>query len=59
MPVPYPSTGTGVELRLLQHMFSPAEAEVALYLSAAAEPAEVIHRRIRRTGLDVEGVSDP
>lgn len=49
MPVPYPQTESGVELRLLQRMFSPTEAGVALHLSAVAESVEVIFRRMIRT----------
>ena len=46
LPVPYPETGSGVELRLLQALFDEEEARVALALSAVGEPVEVIHRRL-------------
>lgn len=46
MPVPFPATRSGVELRILEQLFTPDEATIALELSAAPEPASVIHRRI-------------
>ena len=46
MPVPFPATESGVELRLLRRLFSPSEAAVALALSAVPEPVERIHRRL-------------
>jgi electron transport complex protein RnfB len=48
MPVPYPATESGVELRILQRLFTPEEARVALCVSAIPEPAKTIHRRMRR-----------
>ncbi|HUP03830.1 MAG TPA: 4Fe-4S binding protein [Bryobacteraceae bacterium] len=48
MPVPYPPTKSGVELRILKQLFTPAEAEIALCLSAIPETLGTIHRRTRR-----------
>ena len=45
LPVGYPATASGVELRILKRLFTPEEAEVALALSAAPETAEAIARR--------------
>ena len=47
MPVGFPATASGVELRILERLFSPEDAEVALELSALPEPLHVIHRRLR------------
>ncbi len=44
-PVPYPATESGVEIRILKHLFTPEEARVALCLSAIPEPLKTIHRR--------------
>ncbi|HKH97854.1 MAG TPA: 4Fe-4S dicluster-binding protein [Candidatus Sulfotelmatobacter sp.] len=49
MPVPYPATDSGVEIRILQRLFTPAEARLALCLSAIPEPLATIHRRTRHT----------
>lgn len=48
MPVPYPGTGSGVEIRILKHLFTPDEARLALHLSAIPESPATIHRRVRR-----------
>jgi electron transport complex protein RnfB len=59
MPVAFPATESGVELRILRHLFTPGEAEVALLLSALPEPLERIHRRAKRMGLsreELEGI---
>jgi hypothetical protein len=47
MPVPYPASESGVEIRILKQLFTPEEARVALCLSALPEPAQTIHRRTR------------
>jgi len=48
MPIPFPATESGVELRILKELFSPADARVALALSMIAERPEAVHRRMRR-----------
>jgi len=61
MPVGYPATESGVELRLLEYLFTPEEAELALHLSALPEPVEKIHSRAKRSGISREelaGVMD-
>jgi Pyruvate/2-oxoacid:ferredoxin oxidoreductase delta subunit len=53
MPVGFPATESGVEIRLLQRLFTPEEAEVALEVSAWPEKAKTIHRRLQgRLTLD-------
>src|SRR5512147_2849070 len=46
LPVRYPETPSGVELRILKRLFTPDEAEVALALSAIPEPVETIAGRL-------------
>jgi electron transport complex protein RnfB len=46
MPVPFPATKSGVELRMLRKLFTPEEAEVALALSAIPERLRRIRRRL-------------
>lgn len=48
MPIPFPSTESGVEIRILNQLFTPEEARIALCLSALPEPVSTIHRRIKR-----------
>src|SRR5664279_4449644 len=47
MPVGFPATESGVEIRILRQLFTPEEAELALEASAIPEPAATIHRRVK------------
>ena len=47
MPVGFPATESGVEIRILMRLFSEEDATVALQVSAIAEPLTTIHRRLR------------
>jgi NAD-dependent dihydropyrimidine dehydrogenase PreA subunit len=44
--VGFPSTKTGVELRILRHIFTPEEAEIASFLSCRFEPLGIIYSRL-------------
>jgi electron transport complex protein RnfB len=46
LPIRYPRTTTGVEIRILRRLFTPAEAEVALALGALPEAVGKIQRRL-------------
>jgi len=48
MPVGYPATESGVELRILEQLFTPEEAEVAVQLSMVGEPIGRIYKRINK-----------
>jgi Na+-translocating ferredoxin:NAD+ oxidoreductase subunit B len=41
----FPATRSGVEMKILRHIFTPAEAAFYLHLSRTLEPAEVIAER--------------
>ena len=56
MPIAYPATDSGVELRLLKHLFTPEEAEMALHLSAVPEPVEKVFSRAKRAGFGLEAL---
>jgi electron transport complex protein RnfB len=47
MPIGFPATESGVEIRILERLFTPEEAEIALDVSAIPEPLPTIHRRLR------------
>jgi ferredoxin len=47
MPVPYPATESGVELRILKQLFPPEDARLALCLAAIPEKLTTIRRRVR------------
>jgi len=44
--VGFPATKTGVEIRILKHIFSPEEAEIASFLSYKCEPLKIIYSRV-------------
>lgn len=48
MPVPFPATESGVELRILSALFTPEQARIALALSMVPETVPAIHRRLKR-----------
>jgi Pyruvate/2-oxoacid:ferredoxin oxidoreductase delta subunit len=59
LPIAFPATESGVELRILKRLFTEEEAEVALGLSAVPEPVETIRRRVGgRAEDDLERVLD-
>ena len=50
LPGGFPPTETGVEIRILKHLFTPEEAALALHAGLIPEQAGVI---ARRAGLPV------
>jgi Na+-translocating ferredoxin:NAD+ oxidoreductase subunit B len=46
MPVPFPATDSGVEIRILERLFTPEAAEAALALSMLPEAAGTIRKRL-------------
>ena len=49
MPVGFPRTLSGVEIRILKRLFTPRQAGIALFMSSRLEPAAVIGRRARES----------
>lgn len=52
----FPSTESGVEIRLLKHLFTPEEAKIACYLKFSwkdLEPLEDIYNRIKLEGYSI------
>jgi electron transport complex protein RnfB len=47
LPPGYPSTDSGVELRILRRLFTPEEAELAQHLTLIPEAARVVARRAK------------
>jgi len=54
LPAGYPSTESGVEIRILQRLFTPEDAELAMHLTLIPEEARVI---AFRAGIPEEKVS--
>src|ERR1017187_5157758 len=57
MPVGFPATESGVEIRILRQLFTPEEAELTLRASAIPEPAGAVHRRMK-AGMTLAEVTD-
>ncbi|MCK4789251.1 MAG: 4Fe-4S binding protein [Desulfobacteraceae bacterium] len=54
LPIGYPATESGVEIRILQHLFNPEEAKIATQLSIIPEPLKRIYKRVKKTGISTE-----
>lgn len=54
MPIAFPESTSGLEIRLLKHLFTPEEAAIALALSAMPEPLKRTNGRLRHTGITIK-----
>ncbi|MFX1585689.1 MAG: 4Fe-4S binding protein [Promethearchaeota archaeon] len=54
MPVGYPETESGVEVRILKHLFTPEQVELALYLKYQPLPLEKVYRKVKKLGINIE-----
>ncbi|MFX1452553.1 MAG: ATP-binding protein [Promethearchaeota archaeon] len=54
LPVDYPETESGVEIRILKHLFTPQEAEIALKLKLIPQEAKVLYRPFKKKGWTLE-----
>jgi Na+-translocating ferredoxin:NAD+ oxidoreductase subunit B len=58
MPNGFPSTESGVELKILKKIFAPAEAEMALKLNPLPETAEAIAGRLGKPVPEMTAILD-
>jgi Na+-translocating ferredoxin:NAD+ oxidoreductase subunit B len=56
LPAGYPSTESGVELRILKRLFTPQEAEVAMTLTMMPEPDDAIAGRTGRDAAELKPI---
>ncbi|MFX1298377.1 MAG: 4Fe-4S binding protein [Promethearchaeota archaeon] len=56
--VGFPATKSGVELRILQHLFTPKEAQIAQFLEFSFETINVIHSRIKNLEISLSGLEN-
>jgi electron transport complex protein RnfB len=54
LPIGFPATESGVEIRLLRQLFTPEEAEIATKLNFSFEPLEVIFERIDKKNMSIK-----
>jgi len=43
----FPATRSGVEIRILKHIFTPQEAEITTYLTFKSEPLETVFNKVK------------
>ncbi|MFX0020803.1 MAG: ATP-binding protein [Candidatus Hermodarchaeota archaeon] len=58
LPVDYPETESGVEIRILKHLFTPQEAEIALNLKIIPQEPRAMFRPFKKKGWTLEQFSD-
>ena len=51
LPIGFPSTDSGVEIRVLRHLFTPIEAEIAVRLTSLPAGIKHIHRKCKKLGF--------
>lgn len=54
LPAGYPPTDSGVELRILKHLFTHEEAEAAMALTLFPEPSDAIAKRLGKNTIEIE-----
>ncbi|NVM37232.1 MAG: 4Fe-4S binding protein [Candidatus Lokiarchaeota archaeon] len=54
LPIGFPATESGVELRILKHLFTSKQAELATNLSFQPLPLKKIYRKVKSSGLTIE-----
>lgn len=52
-PIGFPATESGVEIKLLQYLFTEKEAQIAAKLNLIAEPASKIIKRLKPMGIEL------
>ncbi|MFX1434170.1 MAG: ATP-binding protein [Promethearchaeota archaeon] len=57
LPIDYPETESGVELRILKHLFTPQEAEIALNLKIIPQEPRAMFRPFKKKGWTLEQFS--
>jgi Na+-translocating ferredoxin:NAD+ oxidoreductase subunit B len=57
MPVGFPATESGVEIRILKQLFTPLEARIAVRVGMLPETVAVIQRRLK-DGLSCESLTE-
>ncbi len=53
MPIPFSETSSGAELKLLEDLFTPFEAEIASNLNILPESISVIRKRLLKNGIRI------
>ncbi|MFX0057135.1 MAG: hypothetical protein ACFE8J_02425, partial [Candidatus Heimdallarchaeota archaeon] len=52
LPIGYPATESGVEIRILKHLFTHDQAEIALSLGFYPDKLKKLHRKLKKYSLE-------
>ena len=58
LPIDYPETESGVEIRILKTLFTPQEAKIALKLKLIPQEAKALYRPFKKKGWTLEHFSN-
>ena len=58
LPQGFPATENGIELKILEKIFTPEDAEMALKLRAVPETAETVAKRLEKPVSDTRSILD-
>jgi len=58
LPIDYPETKSGVEIRILKRLFTPQEAEIALNLKIIPQEPKAMFRPFKKKGWTLEQFSE-
>jgi len=53
MPIGYPATKSGIEIKILKHLFQPDQAQIATFLSWKWKKLEEIHKTINKNEISI------
>lgn len=54
LPIGYPPTESGTDLKILKFIFTPEEALIGINLRLIPEPLKTIYRRVKKYGITLE-----
>jgi len=58
LPIDHPETESGVEIRILKHLFTPQEAEIALKLKLIPQEPKALFRPFKKKGWTLDQFSN-
>lgn len=58
LPIGFPATESGVEIRILKYLFTLEQAEIALHLKFQPVLTKKIYRRFKKTGISAEELNE-
>ena len=54
LPIGFPATKSGIELKVLKHLFTPEDVKLALKLSGQPLPLNKVYRKVKKSGMSIE-----